>query len=61
MVHPESRRCRPPVVLVVEETPGSILICAMGAAISLERGLGGDFARVVGFVVIVWRRVVVMI
>lgn len=61
MVHRESRKYRPPVVLVVEGTPGSILICVMGVAISLELGLGGSFERVVGFVVVISRRVGAMI
>lgn len=56
MVHQESRRYRPPVVLAAEEIRGSILIFATGAAIFLERGLGGGFARVVGFVVIISER-----
>lgn len=53
MVHQESRRYRPPVALVVEETRGSISICAKVVAISLERGQGDGCARVVGFVVII--------
>lgn len=61
MVHRESRRYRRPVALVVEETRGSISICAMVVAISLEQGQADGCVRVVGFVVIILQRVGVMI